>query len=565
MADRGIPTGLSSGANAPSGIRSGAGVSGGNSPVSAQLGAPTSQAAAPTYTSQNTQPGPPIYQWDNYDFMLNAYFSEGGFHDGSALVKSQVEKDVQYMERRANSYYENLVRPIIDATYAPVFSKPVKRQTLVNGENDPEGKAAPVWFEFKKNIDNRGSKMEAFAQLIVRYARILGVSFVVMDNFPSAPELVEDAIKYRKFPFVAMRLPQQVNLDLLILDDFLQLEQIGFKEKSVKVGDNTEERWKVWTRNYSVMMTKDKDGAYIEVPSTRFDYNLGKVPVIPVYSAECEHGTILPMPNYYAIARCNWHLFNVCSGRNRLMRSQMFCILCAPKIENGFASSPNQGFELPPNDNNTGTSWPLPFYLAPPTGPYAEISNEIKDTRANLFQLAGQQGVTGVQIETSGVSKAYDWQGQEWVLKQTSAMAKFCEEEIAKMFQLYVKEKFEYTADYCQDFQVVDIDKKSTQFSRFIQDISQLSTPYNPILAEAMKEYATAMFDGIDEKKMSELIEWIDDNTSTTDPGANAGNVDGEQNTNDQVMSFLKDRNRVPNAALPKPKPKEKKPEPVAA
>lgn len=263
MADPGIPTGLSYSANAPSGIRTSAGAQG-NNPISVALGAPQQGQSAQSFTQQNTQPGPPIYQWDVYDFMLNAYFAQGGFHDGSALVKSEVEKDKQYAERRANSYYKNYVRPIIDATYIPVFSKPVKRQTLVNGKDDLEGKTVPIWGEFKKNIDNRGTSLEKFSNLIVRYARILGVSFVVMDNFPQAPELVQDAIKNRKFPFTAMRLPQQVEVDLLILDDFLQLEQIGFKEKSVKVGDNMEPRWKLWTKDYSCMMTKDKDSKFIE-------------------------------------------------------------------------------------------------------------------------------------------------------------------------------------------------------------------------------------------------------------------------------------------------------------
>jgi hypothetical protein len=302
------------------------------------------------------------------------------------------------------------------------------------------------------------------------------------------------------------------------------------------------------------MMTKDDDGMYIEVPSTRFEYNLGKVPVIPVYSAECEHGTILPMPNFYAVARCNWHLFNVCSAHDRLMRAQMFCILCAPKIENGFSSSPNQGFELPANDGTTGMNYPLPFYLAPPVGPYAEISNDIKDLGTDLFQLAGQQGVTGVQLETSGVSKAYDWQGQEWVLKQTSKMGKKCEEAMSKIFQLYVAEKFEYTADYATDFQVVDQMAKSNQFGRFLQDVTGVSTPFNPLIAEALKEYAVAMFDGMSDEKMADLVEWIDDNTGEADAGMNGQMpTDEEAAKNDKIMAFLKDKNKVPNAFGKKP------------
>jgi hypothetical protein len=505
----GIPTGLGSSIMAPSGIRSGV-ASQGNNPISTSLGTQTNQTA-PTYTLQNTQPGPPIYQWDIYDFMLNAYFGEGGFHDGSALVKSQVEKNVQYVERRANSYYKNYVKPIIDATYIPVFTKTVTRTTTVNGVEDAEGRLAPMWAAFQKDVDNRGTCISLFTQKIVRYARILGVSFIVMDNFSDAPQSEVDAIQSRKFPFVAMRLPQQVEIDLLKLDKFLGILEIVFREEPVD-GVAT---WKKWTKEYSVLLQKDEEGKFFEVSQSRFDYNLGKVPVFAVFSAECEDGTILPKPNFYDIARCNWKLFNTCSAQDRLMRAQMFAILCAPRIEQGFASSPNQGFELPANDSNNGLSYPVPFYLAPPTGPYAEISKNINDLATDLFQMAGQSGVTGIKTEASGVSAAYSWQGQEWVLKQTSAMSKRAEESIAKLYQLYVQTvKIEYCADYATDFQVVDKAAKYNQFSKFLQDNSQLSTPYTPVIAEGVKEYCYATFEGLQDAAMKKIIDWVDGNTN---------------------------------------------------
>jgi hypothetical protein len=480
--------------------------------------------------------------------MLNAYFGEGGFHDGSALVKSQIEKDVQYVERRANSYYKNYVRPIIDATYIPVFTKPVKRVTKVNGADDPEGKAAPMWKAFCDNVDNRGTDIALFAQKVVRYARIHGVSFIVMDNFPDPPVAEADAIKERKFPFVAMRLPQQVEVSLLKLDRFMGIEEIAFREAPCK----GQERWKLWTKEYSVCLYKDKEGNFQQDGETLFVYNLAKVPVIPVFSAECEDGTILPKPNFYDIARCNWKLFNTCSAQDRLMRAQMFAILCAPKIEQGFASSPNQGFELPANDSNSGVSYPTPFYLAPPTGPYAEIGKNINDLGNDLFQMAGQQGVTGVKTEASGIAAAYDWQGQEWVLKQTAAMAKLSEEKIAEVYQLYVPTiKIEYCAEYSTDYQVIDQMAKGNQFSRFLADISQLSVPYNPVVAEGIIEYCYATYNGIKEEEVQEIIDWIEKNTSE-DAEPQADTSIPELNDNDKVMSFLKDKNHVPNSAFAK-------------
>jgi hypothetical protein len=560
----GLPTGLNSAANTASGVRSYQGANpGGNSPITASMGIQSAPQTGPIITDQNSQVGPRIYQYDVYDFMLNAYFGQGGFHDGTILVKSQIEPDKQYEERRANSYYKNYTRPIIDATYAPVFTKPVKREVQVNGVVDKNGTSAPQLAAFLKDVDGRKSDIGKFMKKTTRYSNMLGVAFVVVDNVAreDIPALVADAVAGRKFPYCVLRLPQQVERELLILDNFMEIEQIAFKEPN----EGEQEIWKVWNKTSSYKITKDKDGKFVEVPDTRTEHNLGKTPVVPVFSGECEDGTLLPKPNFYDVARCNWALFNMCSSQNRLMRSQMFAIFCAPGMNAGFGTSPQRGFELKPDNSITGEKYPLPFYCAPPTGPYSEISQNINDLKSDLYQLAGQQGVTGVQQAVSGISKAYDWQGQEWILRQTALSAKSAEEKIVEMFGLYVtSEKFTYTADYTMDYQIVDQLAKGNQFSRFLSDVSTLSTPYNPVVAEGVREYAESTYDGIEDAEAAKIMKWITDNT-TFEKEETPPEIGEEGAANDKIISFLQDKNRLPNGAIKKPAPAFKKKEAVTA
>jgi hypothetical protein len=87
--------------------------------------------------------------------------------------------------------------------------------------------------------------------------------------------------------------------------------------------------------------------------------------------------------------------------------------------------------------------------------------------------------------------------------------------------------------------------------------VAQLSTPYNPVIAEGVREYCQSTFDGIDEEEMQEIMDWIEANTSEEEPqpGAGAGAEGGvapEQLDNDKMMSFLSDKNYVPNASFKK-------------
>jgi hypothetical protein len=493
-----------------------------NSPVAASTGAIVQQGQQMLSGSdKNTPPGPPIFKWNKYDLCWNAYWGTGGFYDGTVLRKMLVELDDQYLLRRALTFYRNFFKQIIDATYKPVFSEGVTRATTINDVVDKDGKLTPLWHGFLENVDNRHHTIGQFTKRAVKNARILGVCYVVVDNFPDAPELAKDALKDRRFPYIYTRLPQQVEEKYTVLDEFCKIQQVIFKESPVIVKDannlpEQEKRWKKWTTEYSVMMRENKETRELEeIADTLRPYELGEVPIIPVMSSESEDDTVLPHPTFYDICRCNWAIFNWDSYEARTICASMYPTLTLPRpsgteVSNLQAMSPQQGMYVPPSEN--GVVPAQPKWLDYPVTCFEAVNLYIQTLIDDLFRQAGQMGVTAKATTgmkgQSGVSKSYDFHAQHFVLKESSKMAKNTELEIARMFKLYVtNEVFDYEVHYEEDF---GPDEDPDDDVKLYGDYIALN-PGPKGKALAMKQMTHSVFDDADEEDVQAVLDEIDE------------------------------------------------------
>jgi hypothetical protein len=167
------------------------------------------------------------------------------------------------------------------------------------------------------------------------------------------------------------------------------------------------------------------------------------------------------------------------------------------------AASPLQGFYLP--SNRDGESFPLPFYLAPPTGPYTELGNTMQALREDIYRQAGQQGVTGVEKAASGVSKAYDFQAQQYVLQETAKMASSAEEAIAELFQAYVlSEVFDYDCWYEDNYSPIGVTDLTKTYTDYMA-----AEPGNLGKALALEQMTRAIFADLDEEIVQPVIDEI--------------------------------------------------------
>jgi hypothetical protein len=169
--------------------------------------------------------------------------------------------------------------------------------------------------------------------------------------------------------------------------------------------------------------------------------------------------------------------------------------------------SVTQAFVLPPDTQEA--KFPLPFYLSPNVGPYQELTNTIEMLREDIYRLAGQHGVTGNQVkgQQSGVAKAYDFQAQGWVLKETAKMARKCEEEIAHIFQLYVtSEVFEYEAIYEEDYSAIDLQSDVQLYGDYLA-----LQPPPKAKALALEMVSRSLFNDVEDEDLQPVINEIKD------------------------------------------------------
>ena len=502
----------------PSGVGEG-GDSQINSPVAASTGAGPQQGTSTLSGSdKNTPPGPAVFKWNKYGFCWDAYWGTGGFYDGTVLRKMLIELDDQYLLRRALTFYRNIFRQIIDATYKPVFSEGNTRTVEVNGVSGEN--VAPLFQAFLKDADCKRNPLSQFTKRAVKNARILGVCFVVVDNYGEVPELLKDQIQARRFPYVYIRLPQQVEEKFLELDEVGRLRQIAFKELPEAVFDEKtqrtemEPRWKKWTTSYSVKMRWNKEsGAHEEIPGTMIAYNIGEIPIIPVMSSESEDGTVLPHPTFYDICRCNWAVFNWDSFNTITAIGSLYPTLVLPRptgteVSNLQGMGRQQGLWAPPSENGT-----IPAeirWLDYPTGCYEALKGSIQELIDDMFRQAGQQGVTA-QVKSgqkqSGISKSYDFHAQSFVLKESAKMAKDCEQEIARIFQLYVNESFDFEVHYEEDFEPEENPSDDVQL--YGDYLALRPGPKAEGLAKKM--LAHSIFDDADPEDLQEVLDEIDD------------------------------------------------------
>jgi len=504
----------------PSGINADNGSYQINDPVAASTGAGVqSGQQSMSGSEKNTPPGPAIFKWNKYDFCWNAYWGTGGFYDGTVLRKMLVELDDQYLLRRALTFYRNMYRQIIDATYKPVFSEGNTRTVGVNGVSGDN--VAPIFQAFLKDADCKRNPLTQFTKRAVKNARILGVCFVVVDNYSDIPALQKDQIDARRFPYVYIRLPQQVEEKFLQMDDVGRLVQIVFKENPVEVENpkthvmEIERRWKKWTPDFSVVMRFNNETAkYEDLPGTQVNYNLGEIPIIPVMSSEAEDNTVLPHPTFYDIARCNWSIFNWDSWNAITAAGALYPTLVLPRPTGTEVSAlqsmgRQQGLLAPPGEpDNTPAEI---RWLDYPTGTYEALKGSIQDLVDEMFRQAGQQGVTA-QVKSgqnqSGISKSYDFQAQLFILKESSKMAKDCESEIHRMFCLYVNEPSELEVHYEEDFEPEENPSDDVQLYGDFIALGGLGPKAKGL---ALKMCAHAIFNDADPEDVAAVIAEIDE------------------------------------------------------
>lgn len=378
-----------------------------------------------------------------YKFMDDSYHGTGGFRDGSYLVPH--DREMFYESRRANSFYKNFVKPIVTAMVAPVFNAEIDRTVADDNGNEITDKPINA---FIGNCDNRGTSLHSFMEMASIKCGLHGLTFIVMDNFRELPMTEADVLADRKFPYIYLRTVR--DLKSWKIDQWGNLKSITFEDIPVVVkSDDKEEedkRCREWTETEVIVYRKNDEGA-MEVVE-RYEHGLGRIPVVSMYCVKPESGSIEVDPPLYDLARLNHAIFNKDSEVRDLERSQGFAIMYIQTDDpENFTVSNHNAIFIGKETNIT------PGFMSPDPRIMDGLQKNIDTLREDLFRIAEQNGVKGVQSAKSGLALQWEFTAQEALKKRTSYIAKTTEEAIVELFQVYTNTEYSYIADYPFDFQ----------------------------------------------------------------------------------------------------------------
>ena len=454
-----------------------------------------------TPSLQDTSNYKPILNENIYEFMTNAYHGTDGFRDGSYLIPHS--REIFYDRRRDLAFYKNYFAPIINAQVDPVFNEEADREVIVNGVVVEEGKLVNTFLD---NCDNAKTPLQSFVKDAVKTAKIHGVTFVVVDNFSDQPDNLQDAINSRTLPYVYKKTANVV--DGYEADMFGNLLWIRFFDREYKTKDEsgrtkTVKEYSYWDNLEYKKQIKESapmgqaKATYIDIEV--ITHGLTVIPVIPLYTVVREDKTIiLVSPPFYDIAKINHAIFNKDSEIRDQERAQGFALLYIP------SDMTQTGNTVAGTSNVLWLPMDSPFppdYASPDPNILKGLMDNGEMLREDLFRIAGQNGVVGVEKQQSGIAKQWDFIAHEMVLQATSRLAEWLEYRIMDIFKLYTNEEFEYHVMYPTDFQ-------PTAAAQILEDIDKVMLMDIPELAKlTLAEKAFKLITlGDDEGKTEEVL-----------------------------------------------------------
>lgn len=339
-----------------------------------------------------------------YQFLEESY--KGGrnyVNAGGNLFQHGFEDAESFGNRKVRAYFYNYCAPIVNA-----YNSFIYRQEIQRGFSGLEGNA--LFTEFKENCDKRGTSYEDFFPALSKWASVSGLRFLLVDKPAETAETMKDEIDKKLYPYFVHLDPQNV-LDWG-LDAFGNLKWIKIQEGTAD-GDSFDSgagekitRIRVWYADrWELYEVSEKDGKKTTTKTGGGTHPVGEVPVIPVVHVSEE-----PMCGFSLlndIAYVNRALFNWCSLLDEILYRQTFSQLVMPedpaKPITDVALGTEKGLTYPMNAPHP------PEFISPDASQATVIMDQIQRGVEEIYRLATLRGAIGVEEQSSGVARSYDF------------------------------------------------------------------------------------------------------------------------------------------------------------
>jgi hypothetical protein len=414
------------------------------------------------------------------EFCQQLYDASHGFKTGAYLIPYPTESFYNY--RMKISVLKNFFKPIIDAMVTPIFSRKIRRET-----EDVDYKI------FIENADNSGTELDKIMENALKTALIQGRSFIVVDNINVLPNNQLEMTSDRLFPFVYIK--GEVDAEDIVTDKFGKLLAITFEDGYIDINGKKYEQYRYYDQySWCIYYEDAQDNEFVINEGV---HNLGVVPVVIVddfiNSRSCDNKVV---PPYYGIANLNYYIYNKLSQLRRLESTQSHSILQGQFNGRPFKSGVHNTIDLPSNATIQAS------FISPDATHHTNLLNSIKTDIDDLYAMAENNGIKlAAKSVESGISKAYDFQGSDAILRRNSKACERIEKQIANIFGLWINRDIEFEAEYPDNFGPTYNSDRIAMLTKVITDIK----PTGVLLKATLKEIAKEIFKGEDD-----VIEEID-------------------------------------------------------
>lgn len=369
-----------------------------------------------------------------YKLLHDAYYGDGQFYDGSALIKHARESNKNYARRKKLAYYLNYVGPIIDSTVLPVFNDEIKR----------DYRDTAKFKMFLDDVDRVGTNLQDFMSRQAIAAKLYSVVYILVNNEATLGDTEMDNLNMRALPFLTAIEPKNVigwHFDErgTLLDFTYQgryYDDDGWHTRKYKW---TVDSWEVRDEHDQIL----KQG----------EHNLKRVPIVQWFGRNTDPQRVLPAPEFISIAKTNYHIYHLCSLLSQISDNQTFNILTMQSAGSNMTDVTigTNNLLIYPQDTDA------PKFIAPDSSPATVLMEQIKNLVSEMYRMSGLNSVIGVESSKSGLAKKWDFERTNKNLVNFAVQCEKAEKAIVALYELWAGETVNYECEYPRDFNIDDV------------------------------------------------------------------------------------------------------------
>lgn len=369
-----------------------------------------------------------------YKLLHDAYYGDGMFYDGSALIKHARESNKNYSRRKKLAYYLNYVGPIIDSSVLPVFNDEIKR----------DYRDTAKFKMFLDDVDRVGTNLQDFMSRQAIAAKLYSVVYILVNNEATLGDTEMDNLNMRALPFLTAIEPKNVigwHFDErgTLLDFTYQgryYDDDGWHTRKYKW---TVDSWEVRDEHDQIL----KQG----------EHNLKRVPIVQWFGRNTDPQRVLPAPEFISIAKTNYHIYHLCSLLSQISDNQTFNILTMQSAGSNLTDVTigTNNLLIYPQDTDA------PKFIAPDSSPATVLMEQIKNLVSEMYRMSGLNSVIGVESSKSGLAKKWDFERTNKNLVNFAVQCEKAEKAIVALYELWAGETVNYECEYPRDFNIDDV------------------------------------------------------------------------------------------------------------